>query len=143
MIQQQCPQHECQLYSRTRRSDSCLSLLRMDKTKLQPKPSAVRLGLRHAVGDRVWCSGYGPRWPAQVDMISFDGAEDSGLLPPETVALPLFRNEAKFQGPGPNRSTLEFGCYAKLLEGLLCLDTVVACLLVCICLNRLPPDQLS
>ncbi|OLP87387.1 hypothetical protein AK812_SmicGene31395 [Symbiodinium microadriaticum] len=34
------------------------------------------LGLRHAVGDRVWCSGYGPRWPAKVDMISFDGAED-------------------------------------------------------------------
>ncbi|CAE6973184.1 unnamed protein product [Symbiodinium sp. CCMP2592] len=37
---------------------------------------SAQLGLRHAVGDRVWCSGYGPRWPAQVDMISFDGAED-------------------------------------------------------------------
>eukprot|EP00439_Symbiodinium_sp_Y106_P032250 s434_g3.t2 len=38
---------------------------------------SAQLGLRHAVGDRVWCSGYGPRWPAQVDMISFDGAEDT------------------------------------------------------------------
>ncbi|CAE7658653.1 unnamed protein product [Symbiodinium sp. CCMP2456] len=37
----------------------------------------ARLGLRHAVGDRVWCSGYGPRWPAKVEMISFDGAEDT------------------------------------------------------------------
>ncbi|CAE7559511.1 unnamed protein product [Symbiodinium necroappetens] len=37
---------------------------------------SAQLGLRHAVGDRVWCSGYGPRWPAKVDMISFDGAED-------------------------------------------------------------------
>ncbi|CAE7399818.1 unnamed protein product [Symbiodinium natans] len=36
-----------------------------------------KFALRYVVGDRVWCSGYGPRWPAKVEVIAFDNAEDT------------------------------------------------------------------
>lgn len=36
-----------------------------------------RFQLQFAVGDVVWCSGFGPRWPATVASIGFDGPQDS------------------------------------------------------------------
>ncbi|CAK9073602.1 unnamed protein product [Durusdinium trenchii] len=38
---------------------------------------AKRRGLRFVVNDLVWCSGFGPRWPAEVAALGFDGPQDS------------------------------------------------------------------
>lgn len=37
---------------------------------------AQRRRLRYQVGDLLWCSGFGPRWPARVASIGFDGPQD-------------------------------------------------------------------
>ena len=45
------------------------------RRSLGHQPPESRLGLRFAVGDRLWCSGFGPRWPAKVESIEFEGPE--------------------------------------------------------------------
>ncbi|CAK9040433.1 unnamed protein product [Durusdinium trenchii] len=41
------------------------------------KSTLLRRGLRFVVNDLVWCSGFGPRWPAEVAALGFDGPQDS------------------------------------------------------------------
>ena len=36
----------------------------------------MRRPLRYLVGDLLWCSGFGPRWPATLVAVGFLGSED-------------------------------------------------------------------